>query len=128
MYFLALEVGFAFFGSFAFLISALNVPFTKYIVINFKIVCSAGIINLTVNYIRLTGVQVWLKILVSSEIRLVLYSVCGIDMPCGFLLWPPPPGVTPIPLSPHTFISETELLGINSSQKTPGMTPVLLYH
>ena len=71
---------------------------------------SAGGIDLTVNYI-------WRVIHVchqycSSE-TVVLYSVCGIDMPCGFLLWSPP-WVTPIPLSPHTFISETELLGINS--------------
>ena len=34
----------------------------------------------------------------------VLYSVCGIDMPCGFLLWQPP--WWPLsPLSPHTFIA-----------------------
>ena len=65
----------------------------------------------------------------SAPLKQWCYIVCVVLIcPVASCLWPPP-GVTPIPLSPHTFISQTELLGINSSRMPLGMTPahILLY-
>ena len=103
-----------------------------------RICCWLGMYFLALEFGFAFSCSFAFQITAQSE-TVVLYSVCGIDMPCGFLLWPPQ-GVTPIPLSPHTFISETELLGINcwgfnvgdkmlginSSQKPLWMTPIEL--
>ena len=63
----------------------------------------------------------------SAPLKQWCYIVCVVLIcPVASCLWPPP-GVTPIPLSPHTFISQTEMLGINSSGIPLGMTPAHIY-
>ena len=60
----------------------------------------------------------------SAPLKQWCYIVCVVLIcPVASCLWPPP-GVTPIPLSPHTFISETELLGKNSSQIPQWVSPM----